>query len=186
MNERFVIEVSRVDSREDELQLRLPAGVSSARAAQVYELAPLSESEARRLADELLRDPALDQARVVRGGEPDARCGERLGDGWQRWTAGGVLRPALPQAQLIKDEPRSKRHARDFRTRNSLTEKRHYFRCKSFVLRGPRKLALCSKKSCSRRSRFAPKVATSEERFFRLSCCVSRRVAVLASRDETR
>ena len=72
MNERFVIEVSRVDPREDELQLRLPAGVVGARAAQVYELAPLSADQAQRLADELLRDPALDRARVVRGGEADA------------------------------------------------------------------------------------------------------------------
>lgn len=72
MSERFVIEVSRVDPREDEVQLRLPAGVAGARSAQVYELAPLSSAEAQRLADELLRDPALDQARVVPGGEADA------------------------------------------------------------------------------------------------------------------
>jgi phosphoribosylformylglycinamidine synthase subunit PurSL len=64
VGERLVVEVSRRSTDEEDLCLRLPEGVTSLRGASLYELAPVTQESAERVAAELLRDPALDTARI--------------------------------------------------------------------------------------------------------------------------
>ena len=76
----FVVEIRRRDPALEppSLELVRAAGVSVAglREAWVYELGPLSEDDARRLAAGLLADPALDEARVLPAGSEDEEgCG---------------------------------------------------------------------------------------------------------------
>ncbi|HBP18455.1 MAG TPA: hypothetical protein DEA08_11815, partial [Planctomycetes bacterium] len=77
----FVVEIRRRDPALEPPSLELVraagASVAGLREAWVYELGPLSEDEARRLAEGLLADPALDEARVLPAGAPDEEgCAE--------------------------------------------------------------------------------------------------------------
>ncbi|MBL4846980.1 MAG: phosphoribosylformylglycinamidine synthase subunit PurL [Planctomycetes bacterium] len=78
MGDRLVVEVSRLSSDEEDLRLRLPAGVAGLRGASVYELSPVTLEAAERLARELLCDPALDQASIGPEGAPAPRDNESV------------------------------------------------------------------------------------------------------------